>query len=83
MKELCLSRGSERALTIALVEMCVKGVFVLVSGHEIPWRIFLKRLKARGARDVQLITSDDHEGLEDERRAVFGSVLWQRCQFPL
>ncbi len=30
---------------------------------------------------MKLITSDGHKGLGAARRAVFGSVPWQRCQF--
>ncbi len=32
---------------------------------------------------VKLVISDDHEGLGAARRAVLGSVPWQRCQFHL
>jgi transposase-like protein len=37
----------------------------------------------RGLHGVKLIISDDHPGLKAARKAVFGSVLWQRCQFHL
>lgn len=30
-----------------------------------------------------MITSDDHAGLRAARLAVFGGILWQRCQFHL
>jgi transposase-like protein len=61
----------------------VLGISVSLSEHETHWRAFLKGLKDRGLRNIQLITSDDHEGLGAARRAVFGSVPWQRCQFHL
>ncbi len=32
---------------------------------------------------VQLVISDDHSGLGAARRAILGSVSWQRCQFHL
>ncbi len=32
---------------------------------------------------MRLITSDDHAGLGQARRACFPSVPWQRCQFHL
>ena len=32
---------------------------------------------------VKLVISDDHVGLGAARRAVLGSVPWQRCQFHL
>ncbi len=37
----------------------------------------------RGLTGVQLIVSDAHDGLQAARRAVFGGVPWQRCQFHL
>lgn len=64
-------------------ERQVLGVSVSLSEHETHWRAFLKGLKDRGLKGVQLITSDAHEGLGAARRAVFGSVPWQRCHFHL
>jgi len=61
----------------------VLGVSVSLSEHETHWRAFLKGLKDRGLRNIEMITSDAHEGLGAARRAVFGSVPWQRCQFHL
>jgi putative transposase len=59
------------------------GVSASLGEHEIHWRTFLEDLMARGLRGVQLITSDDHQGLMAARLAVFGGVPWQRCQFHL
>jgi len=59
------------------------GVSVSLSEHETHWKAFLKGLKDRGLNGMKLIISDDHEGLGAARRAVFGSVPWQRCQFHL
>ncbi len=59
------------------------GVSVSLSEHETHWKAFLKGLKDRGLNGMTLIISDDHEGLGAARRAVFGSVPWQRCQFHL
>lgn len=64
-------------------ERQVLGVSVSLSEHEIHWRAFLKGLKDRGMHGVKLVISDDHEGLGAARRAVLGSVPWQRCQFHL
>ena len=64
-------------------ERQVLGISVSLSEHETHWRAFLKGLKDRGLKDIQLITSDAHEGLCAARRAVFGSVPWQRCHFHL
>ena len=61
----------------------VLGVSVSLSEQEVHWRSFLQSLVARGLRGVQLIISDDHVGLGAARRAVFGGVPWQRCQFHL
>jgi putative transposase len=61
----------------------ILGVSVSLSEHEVHWRIFLQSLVARGLSNVKLITSDDHAGLKAARIAVFGGVLWQRCQFHL
>jgi putative transposase len=64
-------------------ERQVLGVSVSLSEHETHWKAFLKSLKERGMTGVRLVTSDDHEGLGAARRAVLGSVPWQRCQFHL
>jgi putative transposase len=64
-------------------ERQVLGVSVSLSEHETHWKAFLKGLKDRGMHGVKLVTSDDHEGLGAARRAVLGSVPWQRCQFHL
>jgi putative transposase len=59
------------------------GVSVALSEAEVHRRAFLDSLVMRGIRAVQFITSDDHAGLGAARRAVFGGVTWQRCQFHL
>lgn len=64
-------------------ERQVLGVSVSLSEHETHWKAFLKALKDRGMHGVNLVISDDHSGLGAARRAVLGSVPWQRCQFHL
>jgi putative transposase len=64
-------------------ERQILGVSVALSEHEAHWKAFLKGLKDRGMRDVKLVISDDHAGLGAGRRAVLGSIPWQRCQFHL
>ena len=59
------------------------GVSVLLSEAEIHWRSFLESLVQRGLSGIRLIISDDHAGLEAARKAVFGGVPWQRCQYHL
>lgn len=61
----------------------ILGLSVSLSEAEIHWRTFLQGLVARGLSGIQLITSDDHAGLQAARRAVFGGIPWQRCQFHL
>lgn len=59
------------------------GVSVKLSEAEVHWRDFLTQLKERGLYGLQLIVSDDHEGLGKAREAAFPGVLWQRCQVHL
>jgi transposase-like protein len=59
------------------------GVSVSLSEQEVHWRSFLQSLVARGLRGVQLVVSDAHAGLQAARKAVFGGIPWQRCQFHL
>jgi putative transposase len=61
----------------------VLGVSVALSEQEVHWRTFLQSLVERGLRGVELLISDAHPGLGAARRAVFGGVPWQRCQFHL
>jgi len=64
-------------------ERQILGVSVSLSEHEIHWKAFLRSLRDRGMHGVKLVISDDHVGLGEARRAVLGSVPWQRCQFHL
>ena len=59
------------------------GVSVSLSEAEVHWRKFLQSLVTRGLCGVRLVVSDDHAGLKLARKAVFGGVAWQRCQFHL
>lgn len=61
----------------------ILGVSVSLGEHEVHWRTFLQSLVQRRLCGVQLITSDDHAGLRAARKAVFGGIPWQRCQFYL
>lgn len=61
----------------------VLGVSVSLSEHEVHWRAFLKSLVERGLSGVQLVISDDHNGLRAAVRAVLGGVSCQRCQCHL
>jgi transposase-like protein len=59
------------------------GVSVALSEAEAHWRSFFQSLVQRGLGGVTYIVSDDHPGLAAARKAVFGAVPWQRCQFHL
>ena len=61
----------------------VLGCSVSLSEAEVHWRAFLSSLKDRGLHGIEFVVSDAHEGLQAARKAVFGSVPWQRCQFHL
>jgi transposase-like protein len=61
----------------------ILGLSVALGEQEVHWRTFLHRLVERGLSGIQLIISDAHAGLQAARRAVFGGVPWQRCQFHL
>ena len=61
----------------------VLGVSVALNEAEVHWRSFLQSLTQRGLHGVELIISDDHAGLKQARKAVFGGIPWQRCQFHL
>lgn len=62
-------------------ERQVPGASVALSEHESHGKAFLQGLKDRGLHGIKWVISDDHTGLGAARRAVFGSIPWQRCQF--
>jgi transposase-like protein len=61
----------------------VLGVSCSLSEAEVHWRDFLADLLKRGMNGIQLIISDNHQGLRSALRAVLPSVKWQRCLFHL
>ena len=61
----------------------VLGVTIALGEQELHWRTFMESLVQRGIRGVKLIISDDHAGLKAARKAMFGGVPSQRCQFHL
>ncbi|MCX6894986.1 MAG: IS256 family transposase [Verrucomicrobia bacterium] len=61
----------------------ILGVSVALSEAEVHWRAFFHSLVQRGLCGVTFIVSDDHPGMAAARKAVFGAVPWQRCQFHL
>jgi len=43
------------------------------------WREFLVGLKQRGLRGVDLVITDDHEGLKPAVAEILPQAVWQRC----
>jgi putative transposase len=58
---------------------CVLGVGLANRESTTSWREFLLALKQRGLRGVELVVSDDHEGLKKAIREVLSEAAWQRC----
>ena len=47
---------------------------------EATWTSLFKDLKKIGLKGVQLVISDQHEGLQNAIKRHFQEVAWQRCQ---
>ena len=68
---------------MAVGKRTVLGVSVGLSETEVHWRKFLESIAARGINGLKLIVSDNHQGVQNARKAVFASVSRQRCQLHL
>jgi len=58
---------------------CVLAVGLANRESTSSWREFLLALRQRGLRGVELVVSDDHEGLKNAIREVLPEAAWQRC----
>ncbi len=58
----------------------ILGVEVADTESEAAYQELFRSLKARGLCGVQLVTSDDHPGLEAAIARHFQGASWQRCQ---
>ena len=58
----------------------VIGVALAEAETAATWTAFLRSLRDRGLRGLEMFTSDAHEGLAAALRSVFPDVPWQRCQ---
>ncbi len=58
----------------------VLGLQIGDSESEKSWSDFFLWLKGRGLNGVDLITSDDHQGLENVIQTQLQGATWQRCQ---
>lgn len=56
------------------------AVEVGLTENELFWSELFKDLWQRGLRGVQLVISDDHQGLIEAIRRYFQGCQWQRCQ---
>ncbi len=58
----------------------IVGVEVADTESEATYHELFRSLKARGLRGVELVVSDDHEGLKAAVERHFQGASWQRCQ---
>lgn len=58
----------------------VLGIDVVTGEDGAGWLAFLRGLKARGLRGVELVISDAHAGLTDAIRSTLRGAAWQRCR---
>lgn len=58
----------------------ILGVEVAETESEATYQELFRSLKARGLKGVELVTSDDHRGLEAAIARHFQGASWQRCQ---
>jgi putative transposase len=58
----------------------ILGVEVADTESEATYHELFRSLKARGLKGVELVVSDDHEGLKAAVARHFQGALWQRCQ---
>jgi putative transposase len=58
----------------------ILAVEVADTESEATYQELFRSLKARGLKGVELVTSDDHEGLKAAIERYFQGASWQRCQ---
>src|SRR3954469_3907645 len=58
----------------------VLGLEVVSSEDGAGWLAFLRSLRARGLKGIELAISDAHPGLKDAIAAVLRGASWQRCR---
>jgi putative transposase len=82
-------RQNHRVVGMALViavgvseegERTLLGFDVGASEEEAFWKDFLRGLKKRGLKGVQLVISDAHGGLKEAVNAILVGASWQRCR---
>jgi len=58
----------------------VLGLEVVTAEDGAGWLAFLRSLRARGLKGVELVISDAHPGLKDAIASVLRGAAWQRCR---
>ena len=58
----------------------VLGLDVVADEDGAGWLAFLRSLRARGLKGVELVVSDAHPGLKDAIASVLRGAAWQRCR---
>jgi transposase-like protein len=58
----------------------VLGLEIVTGEDGAGWLAFLRGLKARGLKGVELVISDAHAGLKDAIASVLRGASWQRCR---
>src|SRR5512138_3370075 len=58
----------------------ILGLDVVTAEDGAGWLAFLRGLKARGLKGVELVVSDAHAGLRDAISSVLRGASWQRCR---
>ena len=58
----------------------ILSVVIADTENETTWSDLFRDLKARGLSGIQLVTSDNHEGIKKAAMRHFQGATWQRCQ---
>ena len=58
----------------------ILGLDVVADEDGAGWLAFLRSLRARGLKGVELVISDAHPGLKDAIASVLRGAAWQRCR---
>ena len=58
----------------------ILGLDVVTAEDGAGWLAFLRGLRARGLKGIELVVSDAHPGLKDAIASVLRGAAWQRCR---
>jgi len=75
---------SQGVLIVLGIDSCgmreILEVLVADTENETTWSDLFRDMKRRGLSGVQLVTSDNHEGIKAGVKRFFQGASWQRCQ---